>query len=310
MGKQTKVIDIKDMTQLNLEKLYCFMLDIAEKLQVTDSNDLFLKLFSPHLIKFPLLLNKVRVDEDIRARDYRDDVIPILNNLNIIRCKGVNITDFPYASEFFGIEITVVNKSNFYKLLKKVETVYKSKRASEQQTKANLVKSQATITAESQQMPPPITKSEEKKYGKDYPRKDIIEFTNSETGSRSYTVLVNGHFVKIPYGKFLLLLYLAIALKRGKNKGWIKKEGVKKEEIIGYDVTQLYRLVSDLKDRIKPIEKNSEAEIIANKGESKYRLTTMPSRILVPHDDQSWLTKKYKQIKIEVIKKRKKRVLA
>lgn len=155
---------------------------------------------------------------------------------------------------------------------------------------------------------PELSATEKRKYAKDYPRKDIVEFTDREAGLRRYVVLVNSKVVEMPYGLLVLFLYLAIALKQERNLGWISTEDLEKEGILDADnITHLHRMVSDLKKLIKfYIEDNGTVELIENiKKKSKYRLSTMPSRIKAPH--AKWLAATYNKIKIEVLKERQKR---
>ena len=159
---------------------------------------------------------------------------------------------------------------------------------------------------------PPITKTEKKKYANEYPRKDIIEFTNVEIGVRRYRVLVNGKEALVEYANLVLLLYFAMALKQEKDLGWVSYDKVSPDTVPEYrserivrNRTHFHRVIGELKMQINPLlEPNINISIIDNKvRKSKYRLTTMPSRI---DTRLNWLRKKYKEIKKEVIKERQK----
>lgn len=129
-----------------------------------------------------------------------------------------------------------------------------------------------------------------------------------DVGLRRYVVLINGKVVEMPYGLLVLFLYLAIFLKQERNLGWVTIDDLEKEGILDSDnITHLHRIVSELKKLIKYyIEDNGKVELIENiKKKSKYRLSTMPSRIKAPH--VKWLAATYNKIKIEVLKERQKR---
>lgn len=164
------------------------------------------------------------------------------------------------------------------------------------------------VATEAKFIIPELSATEKRKYAKDYPRKDIVEFTDRDVGLRRYVVLINGKAVEMPYGLLVLFLYLAIFLKQERNLGWVTIDDLEKEGILdSNNITHLHRIVSELKKLVKYyIEDNGKVELIENiKKKSKYRLSTMPSRIKAPH--VKWLAATYNKIKIEVLKERQKR---
>ncbi|KJJ85519.1 hypothetical protein OMAG_000608 [Candidatus Omnitrophus magneticus] len=298
--RRKKTIDIKGFSLLNLEKIYCFLLDIQEQSQLTDSEDVTLSLLSPNRDKFPLIKDKVMA---CSVKDWRDDVISYLVGLGIIKCEGVNrpLCYYPGAEHFQGIELTVPSRKEFAQFLKKVGDQHR--KASGEDEAHNKFESAGNIK-ENIALAPTITRAE-MKYAKEYSRKDVITFTNKKKGARNYIVLVNGHEVKIQYEKFVVLLYLAIASKTGNNNGWVTKDNYENEQLIGIDTPQMHKIVNKLRDSIKPIEPDCEVSIIENiTGDSKYRLSTMPSRIKA---NVKWLKKKHAQVRAEIQEERKKK---
>lgn|GEM_PF-5028436 len=157
---------------------------------------------------------------------------------------------------------------------------------------------------------PPLTETEKRKYRNNYPRKDVIEFKNWQAGSRAYELLVNGQRERINYPQFLVLLYLAIALKKDSNNGWVPVEQAEKDEVVSpNDIKAFAREATKLNAILsRHLEANTEKIIQNLKREGKYRLSTMPSRIKTP--DTCWLKNKFAEIRRRVIAERKKRIQA
>ena len=151
---------------------------------------------------------------------------------------------------------------------------------------------------------PPLSKTEKSKYAKYYPRRDVIEFLDREEGDRNYIIEVNGKEVPIPYAKYILLLFLAIKLKRDIGNGWTTVKELYDEKIVkDYDGAHVQHLVSDLKKAFKSaIEPNAKAELIQNKRKGKYRFSTMPSRIKTPYP--KWLKQTLISVKNSVLAER------
>jgi len=151
-----------------------------------------------------------------------------------------------------------------------------------------------------------LNATEQRKYAKDYPRKDVIQFLNKEVGARSYVVLVNGRELQLQYNLFGLLLYLALTLKQERDTGWAHYDIVEKEKLVR-SRPHFHRSMSELSGKIEPFIESNKVKIIENlKRKSMYRLSTMPSRIKTPHS--RWLSSTYRIIKEEIIKERAKRV--
>ncbi|MFA5157509.1 MAG: hypothetical protein WC532_09045 [Candidatus Omnitrophota bacterium] len=154
---------------------------------------------------------------------------------------------------------------------------------------------------------PPLSETEKCKY-RNYPRKDIIGFKNWQAGSRSYELLVNGKRERINYPQFLVLLYLAIALKKDSHNGWVSVEQAMTDAVVDPEDERAFaREVTELNQRLSRHAEPNSAKFIQNlRGESKYRLSTMPSRIKAP--DTRWLKNKFSEIRREVIAERNKRI--
>lgn len=153
---------------------------------------------------------------------------------------------------------------------------------------------------------PELNATEKRKYAKDYPRKDVIQFIDKEMGARSYAVLINGRELQLQYSILGLLLYLALAVKQERDTGWVSYDSVEKEKLVR-SRPHFHRSMSELSGKINPFVEPNEVKIIQNiKRRSMYRLTTMPSRIKAPHS--RWMSSKYKIIKEEIIKERASRI--
>lgn len=164
----------------------------------------------------------------------------------------------------------------------------------------SVVKSEAIVTSK---FDVPEISSTEQKHSKDYPRKDVIEFTDNEIGTRSYEVLINGQSATLEYSLFGLVLFMAMALKKGTDKGWVSLEMALDQELVR-DQPHFHRIISELVKKLVPVEDN-KIKIIENlKRQSKYRISTMPSRIIA---SPKWLSAKYKKIKAEIVKERAQR---
>jgi len=307
MGKQAKLIDIKDMTQLNLEKLYCFMLDITEQSQLTNSDDVALSLLSPNVKKFPLITDKIM---PYSVTDWREGPIQYLVDLGIIKCYGVNkkLPGPPISHNsddyFQGIELTILNIAKFTNFLKKVEAVYKSKSADGQQINTESVKSKSDTATKNQLKIPPISNAEAKKYDNRYPRRDVIEFLDRETDNRNYIIRVNKKEVSIPYSLYILILFLAIKLKSDMDDGWATIKELEAADIaIEGDIHHTHQVTSNLNKILHHFIESNTVELIQNmKRASKYRLSTMPSRIKAPHT--MWLKQTLTHVKNCVLKER------
>lgn len=319
MGRRVKVINIKSIQLLNLEKLYCFMLDIAGESQFNNSGDITLSPISPNIKKFPSIAYKVTIrsyegvgDVITSVTDWREDAIKYLVDLRIIKCLGVD-TPLPRIlytnadSGFRGIELELLNRSKFNNLLKKVEAAYNSKSADGQRINIGPVKSKSDTATKNQLKTPPITNAEAKKYGKRYPRKDIIEFLNKETDNRNYVIMVNKKEASVPYALYILLLFLAIKLKSDMDDGWTTIEELEAAEIaVKGDIHHTHQMASGLNKILHYFIESNTIELIQNmKRAKKYRLSTMPGRIKAPHT--MWLKQTLTRVKNSVLKERQKR---
>jgi hypothetical protein len=153
---------------------------------------------------------------------------------------------------------------------------------------------------------PPLTETEKRKY-RNCPRKDVIEFKNLQAGSRSYELFVNGKRERVNYPQFLVLLYLAIELKTGARNGWVSIEQAGADGVVDPEDSKAFTRAATSLNKIlgRNIEDKS-VELIQNlRGERKYRLTTMPSRIHAP--DTRWLKNKFSEIRHKVLLERDKR---
>ena len=306
MRQRTKVIAIKDMPFLYLAEIYCFLLDIVKHPQFSSSDELLLNIKSPNAKSFPEIMDIISY---YPKTDWREDPIKYLVNRDIIDCKGPNIPLYNpvHYRENYGVELAILNRSQLTSLLKQIATAYKSKTADGRRVNTIPTESKNTADTENQfKTPPPLTEYEKRKYANDYPRKDIIKFTNMVTGKR-YVVLVNNKRVKIEPVNFVLLLYFAIASKQEKNLGEISynevgpsSKNTKSEEIV-LNSNHLQNVIGKLKMDISSSLEQNEFGIIDNSREGRYRLTTMPTRIKT---NLKWLRGKYRQIKTEVIKER------
>jgi len=147
---------------------------------------------------------------------------------------------------------------------------------------------------------PDLTTTEKKKYERDYPRRDVIEFYDTVKG---YLIKINGNemeFDRIQYG---LLIFLAKALKADTGCGKVAVKDAVDENIVR-DPQHFYRLSGELNKLMKAFVENKKDKIVSKvKGETGiYRLTTMPSRIKQPHT--RWLNSKYKAIKGQIAQER------
>jgi len=153
---------------------------------------------------------------------------------------------------------------------------------------------------------PELTATEKRKYSKDYSRRDIIEFINKTTAARSGVVLINGRELELQYNLYGLLLALALSLKQEKDSGWVHFDDIEKEKLVR-SRDHFHRSMSELSGKLDPFVEDNKIKLLQNlKRKSKYRLSTMPSRLKTPHS--KWLASRYKAIKGEIIKERAKRV--
>jgi len=153
---------------------------------------------------------------------------------------------------------------------------------------------------------PDLTATERRKYQNDYPRRDIIEFIDKTTAARSGVVLINGRELELQYNLYGLLLALALSLKQEKDSGWVHYDDIEKEKLIR-SRDHFHRSMSELSGKLDPFVEDNKIKLLQNlKRKSKYRLSTMPSRLKTPHS--RWLASRYKAIKDEIIKERAKRV--
>ena len=153
---------------------------------------------------------------------------------------------------------------------------------------------------------PELSVTEKRKYSKDYPRKDVIEFINKTTSARSGIVLVNGRELELQYNLYGLLLALALALKKETDTGWVHYDNILSEKLVRGQ-NHFHRSMSELSGKMDLLVEDNKIKILQNmKRKSKYRLSTMPSRIKTPHS--RWLSINYGTVKNEIIKERTKRV--
>lgn len=149
---------------------------------------------------------------------------------------------------------------------------------------------------------PALTGTEKKKYKKDYPRKDVIEFYDSAKG---YFVRVNGNELEFDRVEYGLLLFLAKALKANKDGGTITVSDTVNANIVR-DPQHFYRVSSGLNKLMKNAVENRKEKIVSNiRSEGKYRLTTMPNRIKQPHT--KWLDIRLNAVKLQIEEERQRR---
>lgn len=286
MRQRVKVSDIKDMGLPYIEKIYCFMLDIEERSQASNSDDVILNIVSPNAIRFPAIMH---IMSHYQETDWREGPIKDLVAWGIINCRGVNIplANYPGAQNFEGIDLIIRDRSKFTSLLKKVEAAYKSKSADGQRIDIKSTHLKHDTATKNQPKIPLISKNEKMKYGNRYPRKDVIKFLNREGDNRNYIIEVNEEEVPVPYALYLLLLFLAIKLKTDMDDGWATIKELEAGEIVNEtNIHHLHQLTSNLNNRLRPFIESNTKELIQNmKRASKYRLSTMPSRIKTPHAD-------------------------
>ncbi len=153
---------------------------------------------------------------------------------------------------------------------------------------------------------PELTVTEKRKYSKDYPRKDVLEFFDKTTAARSGIVSVNGRELELQFNLYGILLALALALKQEKDTGWVPYDDIDKEKLVR-SRDHFHRSMSELSGKLDPFVEDNKIKILQNlKRKSKYRLSTMPSRVKAPHS--KWLSSRYKTVKDEILKERVKRV--
>jgi hypothetical protein len=154
---------------------------------------------------------------------------------------------------------------------------------------------------------PELNATERRKYQKNYPRRDVIEFVERQNSGRKGILLINGQELELEYNLYGILLALAKALKSDTDTGWVQYDSIANEKLVR-SRDHFHRSLSELSRLTKAlVEKSNAAKLIENqKRKSKYRLSTMPSRIKTPHS--RWLASRYKTIKDEIIKERTKRV--
>jgi hypothetical protein len=112
--------------------------------------------------------------------------------------------------------------------------------------------------------------------------------------------------LELQYNLYGLLLALALSLKQEKDSGWIHFDDINTEKLVR-SRNHFHRSMSELSGKIDPFVEDNKVKILQNlKRKSKYRLSTMPSRIKAPHS--KWLSSRYKTIKSEIIKERAKRI--
>lgn len=154
---------------------------------------------------------------------------------------------------------------------------------------------------------PELNVTERRKYQKDYPRRDMIEFVDRQNTGRKGIVLINGQELELEYNLYGILLALAKTLKSETDTGWVHYDVIANEKLVR-SRDHFHRSLSELSRLMKALaEKINPAKIIENQiRKSKYRLTTMPSRIKTPH--KRWLAARYQTIKNDIVKERTKRV--
>lgn len=154
---------------------------------------------------------------------------------------------------------------------------------------------------------PDLNATERRKYQKSYPRRDVIELIERQNSGRKGIVMINGQELELEYNLYGILLALAKALKSETDLGWVAYDTIANEKLVR-SRDHFHRSISELSRLMKALaEKSKAAMLIENqKRKSKYRLSTMPSRIKTPHT--KWLVSRYKLIKDEIIKERTKRV--
>lgn len=130
MGERKEPIKVRDMMLSNIEKIYCFLWDIEERLETEDPTSVTLGPVSSHISCFPRLAS---ADVAESREDWREYAIRYLKDLKIIQCAGINRTVNPFDRYFEGIELRILDISRFKKIQKEVEAAYKAKVAEKRQ---------------------------------------------------------------------------------------------------------------------------------------------------------------------------------
>jgi hypothetical protein len=139
------------------------------------------------------------------------------------------------------------------------------------------------------------------KYG--YLCEDRLFFTGIAPKERSNLIQVNDKKIRVPDNEMLLLIHLAMELKREEG-GWVDRDSIDKERITeeGYP----YRVISRLRNRLLAGLLDGDAKkFIENDGEGSYRISTHPDFVTSP--DKNWAFKKFNELKESLGKGRERR---
>ncbi len=161
---------------------------------------------------------------------------------------------------------------------------------------------------------PDLTPKEEAakiKYG--YKGWDVLTFLNEKGKYGSYYVEINGRRETISAAQLLLLICFAQKLKKDKW-GWVSRKEAADLKIIVVDQDEdnphegnnhYDDLVHKLRNRIGAHLKTCGRDEFIEANDKKFRISTMPGRVIVPHD--RWLGETFAEIKESLLKKRRKK---
>lgn len=129
------------------------------------------------------------------------------------------------------------------------------------------------------------------KYG--YLCEDVLFITGIEPKKRSNLVRVNDKDIVFPDNEMLLLICLAIELKKGQG-GWVHRNWLTEEGITEEDYP--YRVIGQLRETLSlGLLDGDGKRFIENKGAGSYRISTHPDFVIIEKKD--WLVKKYNELK-------------
>jgi hypothetical protein len=151
------------------------------------------------------------------------------------------------------------------------------------------------------------SKQDEADYEKhDYKSHETLVFFDRQDSDGYVIQIGNSAPFGISRANYVLLLYMAMALKKDKE-GFIIMSQTDKEGITDEygDTGKLYYLISDLRKSFKNKSKDPNLLIQSIKGKGQYRISTHPNYIKAP--DRNWLKKKYDELIPEVKKERQRR---
>jgi len=151
--------------------------------------------------------------------------------------------------------------------------------------------------------PVPTQEQQRDKERWDYKCEDRLHFTGKKPKKRSNLIWLNDKQIKIPDNEMLLLLCLAIKLKKGKE-GWVTSEWLCEKRITDEDIPQ--RSIGRLRSRLIPGLLDGDGEkFIENDGEGQYRISTHPDFVTFP--DKNWPVIEFNKLKDSLGKGRERR---